>query len=177
MFAIAAQAVLVERAQLEGEGSGRAFCAGTGESPGQDCGTVSVARPNSKPPVAAHAALPLPAAARYSARVATLTPPEIVEQPAPTAEERLEPPCHLILLDDDSHTYQYVIRMLGDLFGYSREKGYGIACVVDSEGRAIVMTGAKDECLLKQERIHAYGPDPLMERSQGSMSAVIEPAA
>ncbi len=138
---------------------------------------MAIAHPSSKPPVAARTALPPPAAARYSAPVATLTPPETVEQPVPTTEEQLEPPCHLILLDDDSHTYQYVIRMLGEIFGYSREKGYGIACMVDSEGRAIVMTGAKDECLLKQERIHSYGPDPLMERSQGSMSAVIEDAA
>ena len=39
------------------------------------------------------------------------------------------------------------------------------------------MTGAKDECLLKQEQIHAYGPDPLMELSVGSMSAIVETAA
>ena len=119
--------------------------------------------------------MPPPAAARYSARVTTPNLPVIVEQPE--TDEALEQPCHLVLLDDDTHTYPYVIRMLGDLFGYSREKGYGIACVVDSEGRAIVMTGAKDECLLKQDQIHAYGPDPLMERSVGSMSAIIETAA
>tara|TARA_Y100000590_G_scaffold303009_1_gene341640 strand:+ start:158 stop:481 length:324 start_codon:yes stop_codon:yes gene_type:complete len=100
--------------------------------------------------------------------------PAIVEQP--DTEEELERPYHLILLDDDSHTYQYVIRMLGAIFGYSREKALGIASVVDSQGQAILMTGPKDECLLKQEQIHAYGPDPLMEISQGSMSAVIEPA-
>ena len=57
--------------------------------------------------------------------------------------------------------------MLGDIFGYSREKAFGIASVVDSQGQAILMTGAKDECLLKQEQIHAYGPDPLMELSVG----------
>lgn len=103
--------------------------------------------------------------------------PATVERADVSGEERLDPPCHLVLLDDDSHTYQYVIRMLGDLFGYSREKGFGIACVVDREGRGIVMTGPRGECLRKQEQIHAYGPDPLMERSRGAMSAVVEPAA
>ncbi len=119
--------------------------------------------------------MPPPVAARYSAFVTTPSLPEIVEQPE--VHEELEQPCHLILLDDDSHTYQYVIRMLGDLFGYSREKAFGIASVVDSQGQAILMTGAKDECRLKQDQIHAYGPDPLMELSVGSMSAVIETAA
>ena len=29
---------------------------------------------------------------------------------------------------------------------------------------------------LKQDQIHAYGPDPTIERCKGSMSAEIEPA-
>src|SRR3989304_10103179 len=83
-------------------------------------------------------------------------------------EEALDPPYHLILLDDDHHTYQYVIAMLAALFGYSIDKGYAIACVVDSEGQAIVMTGSKDEAMRKQEQIHSFGADPLMETSVGS---------
>jgi len=91
-------------------------------------------------------------------------------------DEALEPPYHLILLDDDHHTYQYVIAMLAAIFGYSVEKGYAIACVVDSEGQAIVMTGSKDEAMRKQEQIHGFGADPLMKVSRGSMSAIVEPA-
>ena len=85
--------------------------------------------------------MPRPSDARYSAFVTTPSLPEIVEQPE--VHEELEKPCHLILLDDDSHTYQYVIRMLGDIFGYSREKAFGIASVVDSQGQAILMTGRR----------------------------------
>jgi ATP-dependent Clp protease adaptor protein ClpS len=92
-------------------------------------------------------------------------------------EQAHEPPYHLILLDDDHHTYQYVIAMLGSVFGYSPEKGFAIACMVDSEGRAIVMTASKSEVTLKQEAIHAYGADPNMAESKGSMTAIIEPAA
>ena len=50
---------------------------------------------------------------------------QVLEQ-LETSEE-LELPCHLILLDDDSHTYAYVIAMLTNIFGYSREKGFAIA--------------------------------------------------
>jgi ATP-dependent Clp protease adaptor protein ClpS len=88
--------------------------------------------------------------------------------------EALDLPCHLVLLDDDSHTYAYVIAMLASIFGYSREKGFAIASTVDSQGQAIVMTAAKEKCLIHQSRIHKFGADPLMETSVGSMSAIIE---
>ena len=93
-----------------------------------------------------------------------------------TTGQQKEPPYHLILLDDDEHTYQYVIAMLGSVFGYGPEKGFAIACVVDSQGQAILMTGALDEVRLKQDQVHAFGADPLMPRCKGSMTAVIEPA-
>lgn len=93
-----------------------------------------------------------------------------------TADAQKEPPYHLILLDDNDHTYQYVIAMLGSVFGYAPEKGFAIACVVDSQGQAILMTGGLEEVRLKQDQVHAYGADPLMPGCKGSMTAVIEPA-
>lgn len=91
-------------------------------------------------------------------------------------DSAVEPPYHLILLDDNEHTYGYVIAMLGSIFGYAPEKGFAIACVVDKDGQAILMTGALDEVRLKQDAVHAFGADPAMPESKGSMSAVIEPA-
>jgi ATP-dependent Clp protease adaptor protein ClpS len=91
--------------------------------------------------------------------------------------EQHEPPYHLILLDDNEHTYQYVVAMLATIFGYAPEKGFAIACVVDSQGQAILMTGPLDEVRLKQDQVHAFGADPLMPGCKGSMTAVIEPAA
>lgn len=108
--------------------------------------------------------------------MATLPSPgtQIIEDSE--TETHLEPPYHLILLDDDHHTYQYVVAMLGAIFGYSRDKGFALACMVDANGQAIVMTASKDEVSLKQQQIHSYGADPLMPTSLGSMSAIIEPA-
>ena len=57
--------------------------------------------------------------------------------------------------------------MLATVFGYSKEKGFAIACVVDSEGRAVVMTGSRDEAERKQNQIHAFGADPAMPGSAG----------
>jgi len=104
----------------------------------------------------------------------TTTRPGIGEQEQ--TGDSLEPLYHLILLDDDEHTYQYVVVMLNRIFGYAPEKGFAIACVVDSQGQAIVMTGPKDEGLEKQRAIHSFGADPWMPTSKGSMTAIIEPA-
>lgn len=86
------------------------------------------------------------------------------------------PPWNVVLVDDDDHTYMYVIEMLGKIFGHSTERGYQMAREVDSTGRVIVFTGHKERAELKRDQILAYGADPRMERSQGSMKATIEQA-
>lgn len=88
----------------------------------------------------------------------------------------LVPPYNLILLNDDDHTYEYVIHMLQKLFGYPPAKGYQMACEVDSTGRVIVLTTTLERAEFKQEQIHAFGPDKRLPRCKGSMSAIIEPA-
>ncbi|MGE0228445.1 MAG: ATP-dependent Clp protease adaptor ClpS [Dehalococcoidia bacterium] len=102
----------------------------------------------------------------------TTTPePPQQEAPSPTLERQY----HLVLLNDDDHTYQYVIEMLGAVLGYQPEKAFAIACVVDSEGRATVETATHEEVARHQRQIHSYGPDPRVRRCRGSMSAIVEP--
>jgi ATP-dependent Clp protease adaptor protein ClpS len=81
-----------------------------------------------------------------------------------------------VLLDDNAHTYDYVIEMLGRLFGYEKVKAFNLACEVDYVGRAIVLTTTKEHAEFKRDQIHAFGPDHRMEHCEGSMSAIIEPA-
>ena len=89
---------------------------------------------------------------------------------------RTQPPYHVVLINDDDHSYEYVIIMLQQLFGHPPEKGYQMAKEVDTSGRVIVLTTTMEHAELKRDQIHAFGPDPLIARCQGSMSAVIEPA-
>ena len=101
-------------------------------------------------------------------------PPQ-VEQPA-AVSVKPAPLWHVVLLDDDDHTYEYVIEMLQALFYHDLEVAYRMACEVDAEGRVIVDTTTRERAELKRDQIHGYGADPRLERSKGSMSAVIEPA-
>ena len=89
---------------------------------------------------------------------------------------RPAPLYHIVLLDDDDHTYEYVIEMLEALFAHSTEKAYLLAKEVDTTGRVIVDTTTLERAELKRDQIHAYGPDPRIERCEGSMSAALEPA-
>ncbi|NIR47340.1 ATP-dependent Clp protease adaptor ClpS [candidate division KSB1 bacterium] len=86
------------------------------------------------------------------------------------------PQYHVVLLDDNDHTYDYVIEMLMQIFGHTRETAFQMACEVDSAGRVIVDTTSKERAELKRDQIHAYGPDWRIPHCQGSMSATIEPA-
>jgi ATP-dependent Clp protease adaptor protein ClpS len=103
---------------------------------------------------------------------------DTVTLPRETTEHRTEglPPYNVVLLDDDDHSYEYVIFMLKTLFGHPPEKGYELAREVDATGRVVVATTHLEEAELKRDQIHAFGPDPFIPRCKGSMSATVEPA-
>lgn len=91
------------------------------------------------------------------------------------ARPRRQPRYHVILWDDDDHSYEYVIHMMRALFGHSIERGFQIAEDVDTQGRAVCLTTTKEHAELKRDQIHAFGKDLLIPRCVGSMSASIEP--
>jgi ATP-dependent Clp protease adaptor protein ClpS len=107
-----------------------------------------------------------------------MSEPATLPVPKEKTEEKVkrQPPYHVILLNDDDHSFEYVILMLQKLFGHPKELGMQMAIEVHTQGRVIVDTTTKERAELKQDQIHAFGPDPRIDRCQGSMTAVIEPA-
>ncbi|WP_321469847.1 ATP-dependent Clp protease adaptor ClpS [uncultured Paludibaculum sp.] len=91
-------------------------------------------------------------------------------------KQDLVPLWNVVLLDDDYHTYDYVIEMLCRLFFKTVDESYQHAVEVDSSGRTIVMTCDLQAAEFARDQIHGYGADWRMESSQGSMSAILEPA-
>ena len=91
--------------------------------------------------------------------------------------EQLQPLYHVILLNDDDHTYDYVVEMLQKIFGFSEAIAFSHAVEVDTKGTTILITCALEEAERKRDLIHSYGPDWRLPRSLGSMAAVVEPAA
>jgi ATP-dependent Clp protease adaptor protein ClpS len=93
------------------------------------------------------------------------------------AEETVHVPMyHVILLDDDEHTFDYVVEMLVRIFGHDVETSARMTYEVDEKGWVIVDTTHKDRAELKRDQIHAYGADWRIATCRGSMSAIVEPA-
>lgn len=98
-------------------------------------------------------------------------------RPAPAKPKpRKLPPFNVVLIDDDEHTYAYVIEMLQVIFAHAVEQAYKLAKEVDETGRVVVLTTHKEKAELKRDQIMGYGADPRIESCRGSMTAVIEPA-
>lgn len=107
-------------------------------------------------------------------------------KPAPRPTRRTRPqdkpktdqpvPWNVVLLDDDDHSYEYVIVMVQELFACPIEKAFAIAKAVDTDGRAVCLTTHKEHAELKRDQVLAFGKDPLIAGCKGSMSAIIEPA-
>jgi len=109
---------------------------------------------------------------------AVTAPPETKKpaiRPATSKQPKRQPRYHVVLWNDDDHTYQYVVGMLRQLFGHPRETGLKLAAEVDHLGRAVVLTTTREHAELKRDQIHAFGADQLLARSKGAMSASIEP--
>ncbi len=110
----------------------------------------------------------------------TVAVAEPIVRPKKSAKEKQKDPkrqprYHVILWNDDDHSYDYVVKMMKELFGHPQEAGFKIAKTVDSEGRAICLTTTMEHAELKRDQIHAFGKDSQIERCLGSMKASIEP--
>ena len=104
------------------------------------------------------------------AKPSILPEAEVVERDQPV------PLYRVVLLDDNDHTYDYVIEMLQKIFIFTLDQAYRHAEEVDRCGRTVLITCELPQAEFARDQIHGYGPDPRLERSRGSMSAVIEPA-
>jgi ATP-dependent Clp protease adaptor protein ClpS len=100
-------------------------------------------------------------------------PPDVKKE----NQDQLTPLFNVVLLDDDDHTYEYVVEMLVKLFACSEAAAWNHAVEVDTAGRTVVMTCEREVAEFGRDQIHAYGADWRMPASKGSMSAIIEPSA
>jgi ATP-dependent Clp protease adaptor protein ClpS len=94
-----------------------------------------------------------------------------------THEQQREPLFHVVLLDDDEHSYDYVIEMLQKLFLLPTSIAFEHAVEVDTTGRTIVITCERPQAEFARDQIQSYGADPRMPKSKGSMTAVLIPVS
>jgi ATP-dependent Clp protease adaptor protein ClpS len=102
-----------------------------------------------------------------------VAPKERVE---PGTKTKQLPPYNVVILNDEEHTFDYVIELLAKLFGHSLAVAIELTFRIDLTGRAVVYTTHKEKAELKRDQVLAYGPDPRMSISKTSLGCYIEPA-
>jgi len=86
---------------------------------------------------------------------------ETVERPEVQEQEKTRhmPRYSLFVLNDDHHTYDYVIETMMIVFGWDQQKSFEVADTIHREGEAAVYTGSLEVAELKEEQIKSRGAD------------------
>ncbi len=114
---------------------------------------------------------------RFRSAPALMANPSAAPDTETAEPDQLVPLYRVVLLDDDDHTYDYVIEMLQRIFIFTMEQAYRHAEEVDRCGRTVIIICELPQAEFARDQIQSYGADWRLPRSKGSMSAVVEPAA
>lgn len=95
-------------------------------------------------------------------------------------DTQLTPNWNVILLNDEEHTYDYVIALIQEVFKKDKEEAFVLTYKIDKTGSAICATCSRERAELYQQQVKAWGCDPIMllsgKQSTGSIQCEIEPA-
>ncbi len=98
-------------------------------------------------------------------------------QPDTETTVRRIPPYHVILLNDDHHSFEFVIGVVRKVIGCSLEKAFQLTLEAHNTGRAIIWTGSKEVAELKVEQISTYHERRSIDgKDLGPLGVRIEPA-
>ncbi len=86
------------------------------------------------------------------------------------------PPYAVVVLNDDLHTFAYVIETFIQVFGYAPDTCYRLATAIHTQGRAIVWSGPIEDAQQKRDQILWAGADLYASlKVEFPLKAVIEP--
>jgi ATP-dependent Clp protease adaptor protein ClpS len=108
-----------------------------------------------------------------------VSPPKPKERPRKQpadATPKKQPPYAVVVLNDDVHTFEYVIETFTKVFGYPHEKSLALALQIHTAGRGIVWSGSLKVAELKRDQLRSAGPDfYAAEKVDGPLHVTIEP--
>ena len=108
--------------------------------------------------------------------VSTATAPRTDTGEQSEIRTRKLPPYNVIILNDEEHTFEYVIEVLTTLFAHPLQAAEVLTWRIHNSGRAVVYTTHKEKAELKRDQVLACGADPRMSISKGPLGCYIEPA-
>ena len=104
--------------------------------------------------------------------------PEIAVKPREEEKRKTRrlPPYHVILENDEHHSFEFVIEALEKALGYSQERAYQLTMQAHTAGRTVVWTGPKEVAELKADQIRTFHEVRASGANLGPLSCYIEPA-
>lgn len=88
-----------------------------------------------------------------------------------SVEQLLTPNWHVIFLNDDYHTFGFVVFVITTIFKKSVEDAFAFTQKIHLEGQAVITTCSKERAELYAEQVSS-----VKEGEKGSIGCVIEPA-
>lgn len=100
----------------------------------------------------------------------------VTTKPKHGEQTRRIPPYHVILENDDLHSFEFVIEVLRKAIGCNEQRAIAFTTEAHTKGRAIVWTGSKEVAELKAEQIQSFHEIRADGRKLGPLGVMIEPA-
>jgi ATP-dependent Clp protease adaptor protein ClpS len=98
-------------------------------------------------------------------------------QPTEETRTRQMPPYHVILLNDDHHSMEFVIEVLCKVLGCTTEHAFQLMMEAHHTGRAIIWTGSREVAELKAEQVLSCHEIRAGNNANlGPLGCVVEPA-
>jgi ATP-dependent Clp protease adaptor protein ClpS len=97
--------------------------------------------------------------------------------PREETRARLLPPYHVILLNDDHHSMEFVVDVILKVIGCPEEEALQLMLEAHHSGRAVIWTGPKEVAELKAEQVQTFHETRAADGAKlGPVGCVIEPA-
>jgi ATP-dependent Clp protease adaptor protein ClpS len=98
-------------------------------------------------------------------------------QPVEETKTQRQPPYNVILLNDDHHSMEFVIEVLGKVLGCPLERAFQLMMEAHTTGRAVIWTGAREVAELKAEQVLSFHEVRDRDGAQlGPLGCHVEPA-
>jgi ATP-dependent Clp protease adaptor protein ClpS len=87
------------------------------------------------------------------------------------------PPYHVIILNDEDHSFEFVVHVLCEVFKVTIQQSFQLTLEAHEKGRAVVWTGPKEVAELKAEQVATFHEIRQRDGAKlGPVGCVIEPA-
>ena len=105
-----------------------------------------------------------------------MSKPSRTPDPQPSANTRRIPMYHVVLENDEMHSFEFVVEVLRKAIGCSAQNAANFANEAHSRGRSVVWTGTREVAELKVEQIRSFHEIRVNGKKLGPLNITIEPA-